>query len=100
MTKIKDRKVDVTTLVPVVGPAVAEVPPNGTLSEDAAEAILDAYSEAVVTVAEKVGPAVVNIAAVRWGTARTRQGTVPYEAPATGSGVIIAPDGYVLTNSH
>jgi S1-C subfamily serine protease len=100
MTKIKDRRVDLNSLVPIAGPAVAAVPAGGTLSEDAAEAILDAYSQAVVTVAEKVGPAVVNIAAVRRGTARTRQGGVPYEAPATGSGVIIAPDGYILTNSH
>jgi S1-C subfamily serine protease len=65
-----------------------------------AEAVLDAYSQAVVTVAEKVGPAVVNIAAVRRGTARTLRGPVPFEAPGGGSGVVIAPDGYLLTNSH
>jgi S1-C subfamily serine protease len=65
-----------------------------------AEALLDAYSEAVVRVAETVGPAVVNITAVHRGTARTPQGPVPFEQPGTGSGVVIAPDGYVLTNSH
>jgi len=70
------------------------------LTEADAEAVLDAYSQAVVTVAEKVGPAVVNIAAVRRGTARTPRGPVPFEAPGGGSGVVIAPDGYLLTNSH
>ena len=67
---------------------------------DQAEAFLDAYSEAVVRVAETVGPAVVNITAIHRGTAPTRQGPVPFEQPGGGSGVLIAPDGYVLTNSH
>lgn len=72
----------------------------GRLTGEASEAILDAYSEAVVTVAEKVGPAVVQISVVHRGTARTRRGPVPFESPGAGSGVAIAPDGYVLTNSH
>ncbi|MBI3966680.1 MAG: trypsin-like peptidase domain-containing protein [Chloroflexi bacterium] len=73
---------------------------DGRLSEREAEAVLDAYSQAVVTVAEKLSPTVVNIAATHRGVARTRRGALPYEAPGAGSGVIIAPDGYVLTNSH
>ena len=82
-------------------PNPAAVPADtGTMSEAEAEAVLDAYSQAVVAVAEKVGPAVVNIAALRRGTARTPRGPVPFEAPSGGSGVVIAPDGYVLTNSH
>lgn len=81
-------------------PALGNDAGAGQLPEDDAEAILDAYSQAVVTVVEKVGPAVVNISAVRRGTAQTRRGPVPFEAPGAGSGVIIAPDGYILTNSH
>ncbi|MDQ5852223.1 MAG: trypsin-like peptidase domain-containing protein [Chloroflexota bacterium] len=82
------------------GVAIDGPSPAGRLSQEEAEAVLDAYSEAVVTVAEKVGPAVVNIAAIHRGTQRTPRGPVPFEAPGAGSGVIITPDGYILTNSH
>jgi S1-C subfamily serine protease len=50
---------------------------------------LDAYSRAVVRVVERVGPAVVSIARA---TRRAPSGS--------GSGVVFAPDGYVLTNAH
>jgi S1-C subfamily serine protease len=56
--------------------------------------LLDSYSRAVVSVVERVGPAVVSIAA---GTRRA--GGAPGVVGA-GSGVIFTPDGYVLTNSH
>jgi len=55
---------------------------------------LDAYSQAVVTVVEAVGPAVVSITSGRGG-ADTGLGAI-----SAGSGVIIAPDGYALTNDH
>jgi S1-C subfamily serine protease len=53
--------------------------------------LLDAYSEAVSGVAESVGPAVVRVDTRR--SPKGGQGGV-------GSGVIISPDGLVLTNSH
>ncbi len=56
--------------------------------------LLDAYSQAVIGVVEKTGPAVVSISA---GTPSWRQG---FEQAAAGSGVIITPDGYVITNEH
>jgi S1-C subfamily serine protease len=56
--------------------------------------VLDAYSKAVVSVVEQVGPAVVSIAA----GGRTAPGQP--ERTGAGSGVLITPDGYVLTNSH
>lgn len=51
---------------------------------------LDAYSRAVVHVVDTVGPAVVNIA-----VSHDQRGP-----GGAGSGAIIAPDGYVLTNHH
>lgn len=70
------------------------------LSEEEAEAFLDAYSTAVVTVAERVSPAVVNIALQKDVTAQGPNGQRVYTVPGGGSGVIIAPDGYILSNSH
>src|SRR5262245_20687701 len=56
--------------------------------------ILDGYSRTVVSVVDSVGPAVVSLSVGRLGAGR------PVEAQGAGSGVIIAPDGYVLTNAH
>jgi len=86
-------------LVPAVGPSVGGAGASSGPSIDDDEA-LDAYSRTVVGVVDKVGPAVVKISALHRGVARTPRGPVPFEAPGAGSGVIIAPDGYVLTNSH
>jgi S1-C subfamily serine protease len=54
-------------------------------------ALLDAYSRAVVEVVDRAGPAVV---AIELGAAR---GNRPGGA---GSGFVVTPDGYVITNSH
>ena len=78
---------------------ISPIPSPADPPLEADEDVLDAYSRAVVHVAELVGPAVVNIAAVHRGVARTPRGPVPFEAAGAGSGVIITPDGYILTNS-
>jgi len=60
-------------------------PPSNQPSESDA---LDAFSRVVVTVAEQLRPAVVNL--------RIGQGM----RGGTGSGVIFTPDGFLLTNHH
>ena len=58
--------------------------------------LLDAYSEAVVAVVERVGPAVVSIS-VRGARSGGRRAGLREGA---GSGVVFTPDGYLLTNAH
>jgi S1-C subfamily serine protease len=57
------------------------------------QTLLDAYSNAVIDVTERVGPAVVRVeTGPKQRTLRERGGL--------GSGIVISPDGLVLTNSH
>ncbi len=69
-------------------------PPREVSGEGTSDVeLLDAYSRAVIGVADAAGPAVVGI------TVRTSKGD-ELEPGGAGSGVIIAPDGYILTNDH
>ena len=58
--------------------------------------LLDSYSKTVIRAVELIGPAVVNIRVHHAGRERQR-GT---DSGGTGSGFVIAPDGFILTNSH
>lgn len=83
------------TLTLIDGPA--EIQPAGRceVKRDTSDVeLLDAYSRAVITVAETVGPAVVSIAVGKPGAGYQN------EPLGAGSGVVIAPDGYILTNQH
>src|SRR3954471_15896041 len=54
--------------------------------------LLDAYSAAVTGIVQAVGPTVVRVDTA--GSGRSRRGS------GLGSGVILSPDGLILTNSH
>lgn len=58
--------------------------------------LLDSYSRTVSGVVERVRPAVVNIRVRQGG----REPRPTQETAGSGSGFVIAPDGFVLTNSH
>ncbi len=61
-------------------------------------ALLDAYSQTVVGVAQKVSDAVVQIQVKKTPPKRKAKGKpVPF---GTGSGFIISTDGFIVTNSH
>ena len=63
-----------------------------TLASERSRAALDAYSRTVVGVAQALSPSVANLQVRR----RTRRGG----AVGAGSGVVISPDGFIITSAH
>ena len=73
---------------PAAGPGPQQPQPAANLDDGA---LLDAYSRAVTEVVDRLGPTVVRVDVWKRGK--------PHRA-GSGSGVVVAPDGLVLTNSH
>ncbi len=66
-------------------------------------ALFDAYSRAVTSAVDRIGPAVINIEVThkaRPGRPRRGAPRGPDEATGAGSGFVFTPDGFALTNSH
>src|SRR5262245_50918048 len=66
----------------------ANTEPYPTVTPPSDDDLLDAYSRAVMTVVDKAGPAVVSLEVSQRGPS------------GAGSGFVVTPDGYVMTNSH
>jgi len=62
--------------------------------------LLDAYSRAVTSAADKVSSAVAKIDVQQRRNVRGPQGRTPREIEGSGSGFLFTPDGFILTNSH
>lgn len=69
--------------------------PNET---DLSREALDSYSRAVVGAVQRVGPAVVGIYVPASGKGAAERAAG--EHGGAGSGVVVTPDGYLLTNEH
>jgi S1-C subfamily serine protease len=76
-------------------PAGAEAENNSVRPRLTDPQLLDEYSRTVVSAAERVAPAVVNI-----DVAQTMNRERSRDTSGSGSGFVIAPDGFILTNSH
>lgn len=74
--------------------AFGGTPSSGNDTDPAARdaALLDAYSGAVVSVVDAVSPAVAHVQVKGERNGRSAAGT--------GSGVVVSPDGLILTNNH
>lgn len=91
------REPDLSLVQPVIHNRIAAFSssPEGE-REEGDDLLLDSYSRAVSAVVEKVGPSVVNIEVRQKVSGGTRSG----ETGGSGSGFVIARDGFILTNSH
>jgi len=73
---------------------------NHQIQTHSDDELMDAYSRAVITAAERVSPSVVYIEAEQPVRSRRSVQQTPPTVRGSGSGFIFTPDGFILTNSH
>jgi S1-C subfamily serine protease len=81
-------------------PKFSATPSSSVGLADADLGLLDAYSRAVTSAADRVSPAVAKIDVLQRKDVRGPQGRAPREIEGSGSGFLFTPDGFILTNSH
>src|SRR5215216_1340552 len=89
-------------LHPLFGDSIERGGVTASGSDDVSDdRLFDAYSQAVISAAEKISPSVVNID-VRFDHKSSRASGKRFNQPSrgSGSGFIFTPDGFLLTNSH
>ncbi len=94
-TMVTDRDFQIALLGSSAG---LDRPQNSSSAVREDSELLDSYSRAVIDVVDRVGPAVVHVRVKPKAAAGSRQSRP--EAEASGSGVTVTPDGFVVTNSH
>jgi serine protease Do len=91
ITNAKSRTNMLTLLAGTTNGVIQRSPPEPNDAE-----LLDAYSRAVTSVVDRVGPAVVHLEVTVQREARRG----PARTTGSGSGFFFTPDGFLLTNSH
>jgi S1-C subfamily serine protease len=83
-------------LAPALSDAEVPLAEPSAQSQAADEELLDSYSRTITRTVEKVASTVVNIRVHK----TRRENPRGQEGGGSGSGFVIAPDGFILTNSH
>ena len=91
---VVSRNMETSTPVEVIAAIPAEAPQQNQLLEVSSTQI----DTAIVQTVESVGPAVVTIEGTVGGQATFMGNSIDQQV--SGSGVIISPEGYILTNNH
>jgi S1-C subfamily serine protease len=84
------------SLIPAHGEVLNSEPPRERAPAPDDDELLDTYSRTVTHVVERAGRSVVNIRVHHPANGDRRAG----RGESGGSGFVIAPDGYIVTNSH